>query len=86
VGAAARRALVRRSRTDLQLTTTEHEPGPPPESTGPVLEPRTWAHDPGVSLHADGLGEVGFRPDDSALGGRVILAWAPFSWQEEDER
>jgi uncharacterized protein (DUF427 family) len=71
---------------DLRLVTTEHEPGPPPDLPGPVLGPRQPGHTtPGVSLHADGLGEVAFRPDDPALGGRVIVRWAPFSWREEDE-
>ena len=51
-----------------------------------MLGPQHPGHTtPGVSLHADGLGEVGFRPDDPALGGRVIVTWAPFSWREEDE-
>jgi uncharacterized protein (DUF427 family) len=71
---------------DLQLTTTEHEPGPTPELAGPVLGPQHPGHTtPGVSLHADGLGEVGFRPSDPALGDRVIVTWAPFSWREEEE-
>lgn len=29
--------------------------------------------------------EVGFRPDDEALGGRVILDFPRFEWLEEDE-
>jgi uncharacterized protein (DUF427 family) len=71
---------------DLHLTTTEHEPGPPPDFPGPVLGPQHPGHTlPGVALHADGLGEIAFRPDDPGLGGRVIVRWAPFSWREEDD-
>jgi uncharacterized protein (DUF427 family) len=71
---------------DLQLDTTEHEPGPPPAFPGPVLGPKHPGHTtPGVSLHLGGLGEVAFRPEDPALGGRVIVRWAPFTWREEDE-
>jgi uncharacterized protein (DUF427 family) len=29
--------------------------------------------------------EVAFRPDDEALGGRVVLDFARFEWREEDE-
>jgi uncharacterized protein (DUF427 family) len=72
--------------SDLHLATTEREAGPPPDLPGPVLGPQHPGHTtPGVALHADGLGEVAFRPADLALGGRVIVAWAPFSWREEDE-
>lgn len=72
---------------DLSLRLTEHEPAPVPELRSPVLPPRhnEWHTVPGTSLHLDGHGEVAFRPDDPALGGRVILHWEPFEWLEEDE-
>jgi uncharacterized protein (DUF427 family) len=70
----------------LRLETTEHEPGPGPEQRGPVVGPEHPGHTmSGVSLHAEGLGEVAFRPDDPALGGRVIVRWAPFTWREEED-
>ncbi|KQU68468.1 DUF427 domain-containing protein [Phycicoccus sp. Root101] len=34
---------------------------------------------------AGGLVEVGFRPDDPDLGGRVVLDFALFDWVEEDQ-
>lgn len=72
---------------DLSLTLTEHDPAPVPPDLGPVLPPfhPEWHTTPGRSLRADGLGEVAFRPDDPALGGRVVLRWEPFTWLEEDE-
>ena len=72
---------------DLDLELTEHDPAPVPDGLGPVLAPRhlEWHDLPGRSLHLDGHGEVGFRPDDAALGGRVVLHWEPFDWTEEDE-
>jgi uncharacterized protein (DUF427 family) len=71
----------------LRLPLTEHEPGPLPDRLGPVLEPYhpEWHTCPGVSLHAAGLGEVAFRPDDAALGGRIIVRFDRFAWREEDE-
>jgi uncharacterized protein (DUF427 family) len=73
---------------DLDLELTEHDPVPVPEGRGPVLPPfRLEWHDlPGRSLHLDGRGEVAFRPDDEALGGRVVMHWDPFEWREEEER
>lgn len=72
---------------DLDLDLTEHDPAPLPDRLGPVLPPHhlDWHTVPGRSLHLDGHGEVAFRPDDPALGGRVILHWDPFQWVEEDE-
>jgi uncharacterized protein (DUF427 family) len=72
---------------DLDLDLTEHDPSPVPEQLSPVLPPHhnEWHTVPGRSLHADGLGEVAFRPDEPALGGRVVLHWEPFQWLEEDE-
>jgi uncharacterized protein (DUF427 family) len=72
---------------DLDLELTEQEPAPVPELLIPVLSPHhnEWHTVPGRSLHLDGHGEVAFRPDDPALGGRVIVHWAPFDWLEEDE-
>ncbi len=72
---------------DLHLTLTEHDPAPVPEIRAPVLAPRhnEWHTVPGRSLHLDGHGEVAFRPDDPALGGRVLLQWHPFEWLEEEE-
>ena len=72
---------------DLHLDLTEHDPGPVPESLPPVLPPHhnEWHTVSGRSLHLDGHGEVGFRPDDPDLGGRVVMHWEPFEWTEEDE-
>ena len=72
---------------DLDLELTEHDPAPVPPSSGPVLPPRhlEWHEVPGRSLHLDGHGEVAFRPDDPALGGRLVMHWEPFTWCEEDE-
>jgi uncharacterized protein (DUF427 family) len=73
-------------RDDLDLELTEHDPVPVPEGRGPVLPPfRLEWHDlPGRSLHLEGRGEVAFRPDDEALGGRLVMHWEPFEWLEED--
>jgi uncharacterized protein (DUF427 family) len=72
---------------DLDLTLTEHDPAPVPPAVGHVLPPHhlDWHEIPGRSLHLEGHGEVGFRPDDPALGGRVVMHWAPFTWTEEEE-
>jgi uncharacterized protein (DUF427 family) len=72
---------------DLHLRLTEHQPAPLPDRLGPVLEPYhpEWHTTPGTSLHADGLGEVAFRPDDAALGGRIIVRFDRFAWREEDD-
>jgi uncharacterized protein (DUF427 family) len=72
---------------DLRLELTEHRPSPVPELSAPVLPPlhNDWHTVPGRSLHLDGHGEVGFRPDEPDLGGRVVLHWEPFEWLEEDE-
>jgi uncharacterized protein (DUF427 family) len=73
--------------SDLHLALTEHDPFPVPRLRTPVLPPRhnDWHTVPGRSMHLSGHGEVGFRPDDPDLGGRVILHWEPFEWFEEDE-
>ena len=72
---------------DLDLELTEHDPSPVPELRGPVLPPihNEWHTVPGHSLHLEGLGEVAFRPEEPALGGRVVLHWGPFEWLEENE-
>ena len=72
---------------DLDLDLTEHDPAPVPADLGPVLPPLhlEWHLLPGRSLHLDGVGEVAFRPDDPALGGRLIMHWDPFTWREEDQ-
>lgn len=72
---------------DLDLDLDEHDPTPVPAELGPVLPPRhlEWHLTPGRSFHLDSIGEVAFRPDDPALGGRLILHWEPFTWTEEDE-
>lgn len=72
---------------DLHLDLTEHDPSPVPEQLSPVLPPHhnEWHTVPGRSLHAEGHGEVAFRPDAPELGGRVVLHWEPFQWVEEDE-
>lgn len=72
---------------DLRLAVTEHPPAPLLDRLGPVLEPYhlEWHTTPGISLHADGLGEVAFRPDDPALHGRIIVRFDRFDWREEAE-
>jgi uncharacterized protein (DUF427 family) len=72
---------------DLSLPLTEHPPAAVPDDLGPVLPPGhpDWHTTPGTALHAEGLGEVAFRPDDDDLGGRVIVTWGPFDWVEEEE-
>jgi uncharacterized protein (DUF427 family) len=72
---------------DLDLDLTEHDPAPVPDGLAPVLPPYhlEWHLTPGRSFHVEGIGEVAFRPDDPALGGRLVLHWDPFSWTEEDE-
>jgi uncharacterized protein (DUF427 family) len=72
---------------ELHLELTEHAPAPLPAKIGPVLPPyhHEWHTVPGGSLHLGALGEVAFRPDDPALGGRVVLHWDPFEWVEEDQ-
>ena len=73
--------------SDLHLELTEQDPSPVPDLPSPVLPPHynDWHTVPGRSLHLKGYGEVAFRPDDPALGGRVIVHWEPFEWREEDE-
>jgi uncharacterized protein (DUF427 family) len=72
---------------ELHLELTEHAPAPLPAEIGPVLPPyhHEWHTVPGRSLHLGARGEVAFRPDDPALGGRVVLHWDPFEWVEEDQ-
>jgi uncharacterized protein (DUF427 family) len=72
---------------DLDLELTEHEPSSLPELRAPVLPPihNEWHTVPGRSLHHEGRGEVAFRPEEPALGGRVVLRWETFEWLEEDE-
>ena len=58
----------------------------PPVLGPPHFELHTCPGTP-VGLHtADGdLVEVGFRPDDPDLGGRVVLDFTLFDWVEEDQ-
>jgi len=72
---------------ELRLDLTERDPVAPPDVVGPVLPPHhlDWHTAPGRSLHLGDRGEVAFRADDPALGGRVILHWDPFEWIEEEE-
>jgi uncharacterized protein (DUF427 family) len=72
---------------DLGLELTDHDPSTPPEDVGPVIPPYhlDWHTTPGRSLHLGDRGEVAFRPDEPALGGRTILRWDPFEWTEEEE-
>jgi uncharacterized protein (DUF427 family) len=72
---------------DLRLDLTEHEPVAPPDDVGPVIPPfhHDWHTTAGRSLHLGDRGEVAFRPDDPALGGRVVLHWDPFDWTEEEQ-
>jgi uncharacterized protein (DUF427 family) len=71
---------------DLSLELTERDPVAAPDDVGPVLPPYhlDWHTVPGRSLH-HGDREVAFRPDEPALGGRVILHWPSFDWIEEDD-
>ena len=72
---------------ELHLELTEHAPAPLPAEIGPVLPPyhHEWHTVPGRSLHLGERGEVAFRPEEPALGGRVVLHWDPFEWVEEDQ-
>jgi uncharacterized protein (DUF427 family) len=72
---------------DLMLDVTEHDAVTPPDGLGPVLPPLNldWHTTPGTSLHHGDRGEVAFRPDEPALGGRVVLHWDPFDWVEEEQ-
>jgi uncharacterized protein (DUF427 family) len=62
-----------------------------PDGLPPVLGPRhfelhTCPGTPVAMRSEDGaLVEVGFRPDDPDLGGRVVLDFSLFSWVEEDQ-
>ena len=62
-----------------------------PEGLRPVLGPRhfelhTCPGTPvGLSGGDDEPVEVGFRPDDPDLGGRVVLDFSKFDWVEEDQ-
>lgn len=63
-----------------------------PDGLPPVLGPQhfelhTCAGTPVALQDADGGGlvEVGFRPDDPDLGGRIVLDFALFDWVEEDQ-
>lgn len=73
--------------TDLRLDLAEQQPGAAPDDVGPVLPPLhpDWHTTPGRSLHLGDRGEVAFRPDEPALGGRTLLHWEPFEWTEEEE-
>ena len=76
---------------DLRVELEELTSMPPPPDLPPVMGPQNF------SLHtcagtvltpASGASagvEVGFRPDDPELGGRIILDFARFEWTEEDE-
>jgi len=71
---------------DLDLDLSEHDRAALPDQLGPVLPPHhlDWHLEPGRSFHLDGVGEVAFRPDDPALGGRLVMHWDPFTWTEEE--
>ncbi|CCH79674.1 conserved hypothetical protein [Nostocoides japonicum T1-X7] len=72
---------------DIAVTLSEAEPAALPDDLPAVLSPvhPEWHTTPGRSLTLEGHGEVAFRPDDPALGGRVIVHSRPFTWMEEDE-
>jgi uncharacterized protein (DUF427 family) len=72
---------------ELKLELVARDPMAPPDEVGPVIPPLhlDWHTTPGRSLHLGDRGEVAFRPDDPALGGRVILPWDRFEWTEEEE-
>ncbi len=61
-----------------------------PDSQAPVLSPTLPGHTtPGsaVTLRRGDvvLERAGFRPDEPALNGRVVLDWGRFDWVEEDQ-
>jgi uncharacterized protein (DUF427 family) len=75
----------------VPMSTSAYEP--PDRSTAPALitpELRGVLHlAPGrtVTLLVDGveLEQIGYRCDDSDLGGHVLLSWDPFTWIEESD-
>ena len=71
---------------DLHLATTEHEPARRPASPGlSSVRSTRGTPRPGSRCTPTASARSRFRPDDPALGGRVIVTWAPFAWREEDE-
>ena len=69
----------------VDLPRREAPDGLPPVLGPPHFELHTCPGTP-VALEEDGvLVEVGFRPDDPDLGGRVVLDFTRFSWVEEDQ-
>ncbi|QGN57085.1 DUF427 domain-containing protein [Nostocoides sp. HKS02] len=76
---------------DLRVRLEALPATPTPADLPPVMGPQNFAvHTcPGTALTptsgASAGVEVGFRPDDPALGGRIILDFARFDWTEEDE-
>lgn len=73
---------------DLLVELRPTDPAPQPVPLPQVLPPGHfgWHTTPGTPLTTDvAEGEVAFRPDDPALGGRVVLDFAAFDWVEEEE-
>jgi uncharacterized protein (DUF427 family) len=76
---------------DLFLELEETAATPLPDSLPPLMPPGsfTWHTTPGTALVArhggTELGEVAFRPDDPALGGRIVVDFHPFDWLEEEQ-
>jgi uncharacterized protein (DUF427 family) len=67
------------------LPRREAPDGLPPVLGPPHFELHTCPGTP-IALEEDGeLVEVGFRPDDPDLGGRIVLDFTRFSWVEEDQ-
>jgi uncharacterized protein (DUF427 family) len=76
---------------DLTLELREAGAGSLPDELPSLLPPGhfDWHTTPGTPLAAShagqDLGTVAFRPDDPALGGRIVVAFAPFDWLEEEQ-
>jgi uncharacterized protein (DUF427 family) len=76
---------------DLRVALEELPPTPTPPDLPPIMGPQNFALHTcaGTALTptsgASAGVEVGFRPDDPELGGRVILDFSRFEWTEEDE-
>ncbi|WP_406831113.1 DUF427 domain-containing protein [Pedococcus sp. KACC 23699] len=69
----------------VDLPRRELPDGLPPVLGPPHFELHTCPGTPVAVLEDDGPVEVGFRPDDPDLGGRILLDFALFDWVEESQ-